>query len=95
MAPSFSRSVKFVCILIFNIFIAVLGTAALEAEIGSVVHPRSIAGLLWKWWGLDFILCRSDRLPRVEKMEGESVNVDVGCSGGLVRVQISLCFDGA
>jgi hypothetical protein len=52
-APGFSRSVKFVCILIFNIFIAVLGTAALEAEIGSVVHPRSIAGLLWKWWDLD------------------------------------------
>jgi hypothetical protein len=49
----FPRSVKFICILILNVFIAILGTAALEAEIGSAIHPRSIVGLLWKWWSLD------------------------------------------
>lgn len=49
----FPRSLKFSGILILNVFVAVLGTAALEGEIGSVIHPRSIVGLLWKWWSLD------------------------------------------
>ena len=50
---SFPRSVKFGGLLILNALVAVLGTASLEAEIGSVIHPRSIVGLLWKWWSLD------------------------------------------
>jgi hypothetical protein len=50
---NFLQLLKFSGVLIFNVFVAVLGTAALEAEIGSVVHPRSIVGLLWKWWSLD------------------------------------------
>lgn len=49
----FRRSIKFGGLLILNAFVAVLGTASLEAEIGSVIHPRSIVGLLWKWWSLD------------------------------------------
>jgi hypothetical protein len=56
-APSrLLRSLKFGAILILNVCVAVLGTAALEAEIGGAIHPRSITGLLWKWWTLD-LLC--------------------------------------
>lgn len=51
----FPRSVKFGGMLIFNAVLAVLGTAALEGEIGGAIHPRSISGLLWKWWSLDLI----------------------------------------
>lgn len=50
----FPRSLRFSGILILNVFVAVLGTAALEREIGSVIHPTSIDGLLGKWWSLDF-----------------------------------------
>jgi hypothetical protein len=53
MGRPFPRSVKFSGILILNVLMAVLGTAALEAEIGSVIRPHSIVGLLWKWWSLD------------------------------------------
>jgi hypothetical protein len=52
-APRFLKSLRFGGILIFNVCVAVLGTAALEAEIGSAIRPRSIVGLLWKWWSLD------------------------------------------
>jgi hypothetical protein len=55
MGRRFPRSLKFGGILILNTFVAVLGTAALEGEIGSAIHPRSISGLLWKWWSLDLI----------------------------------------
>lgn len=56
-APSrLLRSLKFGAILILNVCVAVLGTAALEAEIGGAIHPRSISALLWKWWTLD-LLC--------------------------------------
>jgi hypothetical protein len=51
----FLRSLKFGGILILNAVVAILGTAALEGEIGSAIHPRSISGLLWKWWSLDLI----------------------------------------
>ena len=56
-APSrLLRSLKFAAILFLNVCVAVLGTAALEGEIGGAIHPRSISGLLWKWWTLD-LLC--------------------------------------
>lgn len=49
----FLRSLRFGAILALNVCVAVVATAAFEAEIGNVIHPYSINGLLWKWWSLD------------------------------------------
>jgi hypothetical protein len=42
--------------LVLNICIALFCTPVLEAGIGKMFHPHSLAGLLWKWWTLD-LLC--------------------------------------
>jgi hypothetical protein len=47
------RSLRSPAIFVLNVVVAVLGTKVLEAEIGGAILPRSIAGLLWKWWSLD------------------------------------------
>jgi hypothetical protein len=55
-APSrLFQSLKFGAILILNVCVAVLGTGALNAEIGGVIQPHTISGLLWKWWTLDLL----------------------------------------
>jgi hypothetical protein len=86
----FSRSLKFSCVLILNVFVAVLGTAALEEEIGSVIpsalNRRSPLEMLES----GFILRGSGRLPRVEKMECTIVKVDLDHSGRLGRLEIYL-----
>jgi hypothetical protein len=51
----FIRVIRFGGILILNICVALLATAALETEIGGIFHPHSIAGVLWKFWSLDLL----------------------------------------
>jgi hypothetical protein len=51
----FIRAIRFGGILILNICVATFATAALETEIGGIFHPRSIAGVLWKFWSLDLL----------------------------------------
>src|SRR5690349_24644756 len=43
---------KFVLFVLVNVLIALFGTALGETAIGSIVHPRSISGVLWKEYAL-------------------------------------------
>lgn len=50
------RSLKFCGELILQTVVAVFGTASLEIAIGMTLHPKTLAGVLWKDWTLS-LLC--------------------------------------
>jgi hypothetical protein len=52
---SVPRALIFAGALILNTCIALFCTPLLEAGIGKIFHPHSLAGVLWKWWTLDFL----------------------------------------
>jgi hypothetical protein len=50
------RVLKFCGALIFNAFVALIGTAVLETSVGKAFRPHSLAAILWKEWSLS-LLC--------------------------------------